>query len=1092
MLDYIQLRRNLVAATSLGALAAAMPLAAQDNDVSVAPGSGSYDGKTISIELNLGDDPYDPSIITRDDIDPNTDNPDGSLDIDGVNGIGQMIIWNGNGSVGLCTGTLINPRTVLFAAHCVNSRPEEAYGADTGGTPIGFGFEQNARPGAISWINNGFNTVESRSFYNSNYIWYDERSLEFGFLEADIALATLDTPAFDVPTWAMLFTPLDDQEHVTISGYGGAGTNALGNQGIDFRRRSAENFVSFLGSLDDYDEGLFGSRSGLEQNLYWTSFTDPEGIYDTTQLRLDFGVFGTDDVSLPREGTTAGGDSGGPLILDEKYDLDLVLGVLSGGGSIFGAAAFGDAYGSYSFYQPLHAFWQVIVANNPYVYATTKGENGQWTDPDHWVQAMDPNYYVALDGELINRLPDAPGAELSGEGAKYGQVCGIVLSPPFLQTGECQEFDQDPIVGASGDQYFVEGGPGTENFVPNNFSGDVQNRIKPRYYDVTLYEGITTLSDADVTIDRLTMEGGVLDITQDASLTTLGDWTQISGWTNVDGLLSTGEAFMLSGLLSGTGTFETPFLTSVAGIVAPGGADEIGTLTVDGNVILASGSALYIDASRSGADLFEVTGVLSLSDPDDPDAPGASVVFNKPIGGKAPKPRDGDEFVIATAAGGIQGTFGNIYSFQGVLRPDLTYTDTSVIAELRAGKFVEIIGKNNPTARAFAEALDTLRGKSYNSLYNLYGTIDLMDASSLTNMFNNLAPTVNEEADLLRYQQSSTLLGNVTDRLSMMGTASDGSLSITGSAAALAGAVEEQSASVRNGFSSLAPSRVQQLALPEGFSGFVSGGVIAAQNSNGATNDFNDRQQSRHFGMGIEHAVSDRLTVGVGYGYASGLTNAGLGNAESEMNQVSAYGSYRMSGGFYAGLAGNYQLAETETLRGAFDGSRQFDLAGDMSSERMSAVAETGVNLGVAKGLTLTPRAQVSYSRETVDGYTEAGGETALAIDSYAIEQVEARLGAKLAGSHDLGSGWQFVPQMQANYVHMLNGADQGMTVRFAAAPDVPILLPVGEGDTSWAELKGGLKVTRGLMSVGAGFETALGRNTLRADRAVVDLNIQF
>ncbi|MXO85134.1 autotransporter domain-containing protein [Altererythrobacter aurantiacus] len=1092
MTKSLHFRHSLVAATSVAALAAAFPASAQDNDVSLATAGMSNAPMAGSIDVSIGDDPYSPGIITRDDIDPNADNPDGSLDIDGVNGIGQMIVWNGGGSVGLCTGTLINPRTVLLAAHCVNSRPQEAYGADTGGTPIGFGFEQNARPGAISWINSGFDTVEGRSFYNVDYLWYDERSLEFGFLEADIALATLDTPAFDVPTWAMLFTPLDQQEHVTISGYGGAGTNALGNQGIDFRRRSAENFVSFLGSLDDYDEGIFGSRSGLEQNLYWTSFTDPDGIYDVSQLRLDFGVFGTDDVSLPREGTTAGGDSGGPLILDEKYDLDLVLGVLSGGGSIFGSTAFGDAYGSYSFYQPLHAFWQVIVANNPYVYATTKGGNGEWTDPGHWVQAMDPNYYVALDGELINRLPDAPGAELSGEGAKYGQICGIELNFPFLQTGECQEFDQDPIVGATGDQYFVEGGPGSENFVPDNYSGDVVNRIKPRYYDVTLYEGITTLSDAEITIDRLTMEGGVLDIEESGSLTTLGDWTQITGWTNVDGTLSTGEAFLLTGLLSGTGTFETPFFTSVAGIVAPGGADRIGTLTIDGNAILASGSALYIDADRSGADTLAVTGVLSLSDPNDPDAPGASVVFNKPIGGKAPKPRDGDAFVIATADGGVQGTFGQVYSFQGVLRPELSYTDTSVIAELRAGKFVEIIGRNNPTARAFASALDQLRSSSYNDLYNLYGTFDLLEGANLTNALASLAPRINDDASLLQEQQASMLFDNVTDRLSLMGSQDTGTLSVAGSLRGLVGSDRETSPAVRNGFANLAPDRQQELALPEGFTGFVSSGTFASHNSGGATGNLDDRQQGRYVGMGIEHEVAERLTVGVGYGYASGLANSGFDTAESEVNQVAAYGSYRLDDGAYVGLAANYQMARTQTLRFGSDGFGEYNLEGDRSSERMSAVAETGINVPVSDGLTLTPRAQLAYNRTSLDGFAETGGETALAIDDFATSEVQARLGAKLAGSQDLGNGWTFVPQMQANYVRILDGAQDGMTVRFAAASDVPILLPLANGDSNWAEVKGGVSVTRGLVRFGAGFETDIGRDAVRNDRAVADINIRF
>jgi len=36
--------------------------------------------------------------------------------------MGLVVTGIGGGYIGLCTGTLINPRTVIFAAHCVNER----------------------------------------------------------------------------------------------------------------------------------------------------------------------------------------------------------------------------------------------------------------------------------------------------------------------------------------------------------------------------------------------------------------------------------------------------------------------------------------------------------------------------------------------------------------------------------------------------------------------------------------------------------------------------------------------------------------------------------------------------------------------------------------------------------------------------------------------------------------------------------------------------------------------------------------------------------------------------------------------------------
>ncbi len=102
---------------------------ATNSNVPVAGNGGSY---SVEPQNNLVP-VIDPSIVIAP---PGTSVTD--RDPTNVTGVGQMIVDQKNGFIGLCTGTLINPRTVIFAAHCVNESPSGAamnpwgYGTGTG------------------------------------------------------------------------------------------------------------------------------------------------------------------------------------------------------------------------------------------------------------------------------------------------------------------------------------------------------------------------------------------------------------------------------------------------------------------------------------------------------------------------------------------------------------------------------------------------------------------------------------------------------------------------------------------------------------------------------------------------------------------------------------------------------------------------------------------------------------------------------------------------------------------------------------------------------------------------------------------------
>ncbi|TXC62895.1 autotransporter domain-containing protein [Sphingosinicella ginsenosidimutans] len=1039
----------------------------------------------------------DPQIVVRSDHNANQPPPTGPLST-GINGIGQIVTDQGGGFVGLCTGTLINPRTVIFAAHCVNEEAASAYGAASGGTAIMVDFNDNTLATLRQWLGLDGGTLYASNpnahYFNINQVWYDPRSLADNsctapgscFLQADVALGTLDTPATGIPTWALLFSPLSGPTHGVITGYGNSGTSASRSLANDWRRRAAENIISLLGSLDDVDNWLFsgGPFTDNPQNLYQLDFNDPAGTGGFNGTRnFDFGIF--NDSALPNEGITAPGDSGGPLIADQAYNRSVVVGVLSGGSRYF-SAQLNNNYGATSFYQPLYLFWDVIVANNPYAYTAAKAGDGAWEDPNHWVQLMDPNYFVDIGGSLVNALPTTPANGTAGGGPKFGSVC-------FL--GDCIDLTQFGTSLGANQTIVIPGGPGSTNFVPNNVDPDPAHGVRAHYYDVTLSKvGTTTLSSA-VTVDRFSIQGTVLtllNVRPNGTLTSLVDYTQLGGQTNVDGRINVGGDYLLAaGLLTGLGTIRTPFLTSAAGRIAPAQVGPIGTLTVEGNVILASGSRLQIDLTRTGSDVLRV--VAGAGSPGQASL-GGIVQFQTGLG---TAPRAGQSYTFLTAAGGVDLTFDSVQSNLGTLQPTVTYGPNSVTVSLAAGSLAATAaagGGGGGIADTIANLLDQIRNGSYDALYGLYGAIDVMNPQMLAATLRGLAPDLAADGVVMQDRQSRMMMNNITDRLGMLGTIADGTMSFSADSG-LFSVMAGNSAPSTLGVASVVPASTAMHALPRGVTGFAASGFTNSASTIGSSQaGVYGGQRNWYASMGLETQVADHVTFGTAFGYSHGITQPGaaLSQNQSTISQVAAYGSYRLGHGAYVAGVASAEISRFDVNRAFSAGNFAQYFGGATSASRYTAMAETGMNLPF-HGLTVTPRASLTYSNYHLSGFQEQGGEDALKFDSLNIQRLESRIGASVGGEMRIGrSGWRFQPQLRADFVSALSGANNGLSVRFAAAPDAAFMLPIAGGDRAWGEVRGGLHIGNGRMNFGAGVESSLGRSDYRDDRAVADFTVNF
>jgi subtilase-type serine protease len=583
-----------------------------------------------------------------------------------------------------------------------------------------------------------------------------------------------------------------------------------------------------------------------------------------------------------------------------------------------------------------------------------------------------------------------------------------------------------------------------------------------------------------------------LDVRAGGTLNVWAEANFVLGHINVDGALNTGEALAVHSLLTGRGTFNPTYFTSVNGAIAPGGVHSLGALTIQADTIMASNSELLIELGKNGSDRLAITG--------DADTTGIAALGGDlwltaymPGGG----PRHGQTYTVLSAAGGVVGTFDGVNAFLGILRPEVTYNADTVTVKLKAGSIFDAI-LHAPGLSHIAYALDQLRENHYSALYELYGTIDLMDSAGLTRALGNLTPAAMLDANALVAMQGSAFGDTLMDRMALLSRHGASGFSVMGSPQQVLafGGDGGLATAGELAFASRMTDAQTVSSLPNGMSAFFTGGYDESMNSavSGRTaTGPNDGMRTWHVIGGLEQTVG-AFTMGVAGGYSRGESMQMTGSqADNEVSQTAFYGVYRMDNGAYlSGMAG-VGSSRVNTERRFAEGHLDYRMAGDVSGEIFLASLEAGVNYEMANGLIVTPNLSVIQYNVSMDGFSETGSnQAALNVGDNVYDMMEARLGARLAGDFHFANGWSFSPSLDAAVVANLGGDEGGIWANFVAAPDVPFFIPGQGRDDSWGEVTGGFRLVRGETSIGFQAETSIGRQELHEDRYTARISQKF
>jgi outer membrane autotransporter protein len=482
-----------------------------------------------------------------------------------------------------------------------------------------------------------------------------------------------------------------------------------------------------------------------------------------------------------------------------------------------------------------------------------------------------------------------------------------------------------------------------------------------------------------------------------------GPTTVDAGRLIVNGSLASSIVTVNGGVLGGTGTVGG--FVANTGTVAPG--NSISTLNVGGDLAFAGASTYEVEVNAAGqSDLIRAGGMGTLS--------GGTVQVLAENGAYRPR----TTYTILTAAGGVFGRFGPVFTNLAFLSPELAYDPNNVYLTLTRNdlSFTGVAGSRNQSGVARA-------AESLGFGNPVFDALVLLSPEQARAAFDLLSGEIHASVQSVLMEDSRYPRQAILSRLRQEAYAGFpgpiGALGLDGPATYMADLPQRAATP--------APQSIIRPAFTVWAQAVGAWGKFDGDRNAGKV----ERELGGLFG-GVDAGLGEVWRVGLAAGYTRSDVSIGarLSSAEIDTGHVAAYAGARF-GALSARFGGAFSFHDIDTHRSiVFPGFSDRTTAG-YGAQTGQVFGELGY--GVALGqLALEPFAGLAYVNVETDRFRERGEAAALVGGRNSFETGYSTLGLRLGTSYGLANGMALMPRLTAAWQHAFSDVHPTASLAFA------------------------------------------------------------